>query len=124
LLAEVLLQIRANKSQGTSADIVAVATLAAQGDNIPVYYVVPHATFVVQLSDIETALISTPNNFVHYLNLAKSAGTRGLFIYSTWVDGNDFSWTSVSDPLVGEAGWSSVSDSAVGGLLMACEDTL
>lgn len=44
-----------------------------------------------------------------------------VFAYSTWADGNDFDFSSVSNTSVGEAGFGSVSDPSAGGLIVACQ---
>ena len=50
---------------------------------------------------------------------AVTNGVLGSFGYSTWADGNDFSFTSRYDSTAGEAGFGSAYDSTVGGLLTA-----
>ena len=46
-------------------------------------------------------------------------GIGGLFAWSTWPEGDDFSCSSVYDSTAGEAGWGSIYDSTVGGVLVA-----
>ena len=60
-----------------------------------------------------------PQILTAMLTRARATGITGYLAYSTWVDGDDIGWSSVSDSTAGEAGWGSVSDSTAGGYAVA-----
>lgn len=60
-----------------------------------------------------------PQILAAMLSRARASGITGYLAYSTWADGDDAEWSSVSDTAEGEGGWGSVSSSTTGGLMVA-----
>lgn len=113
------LRVLANSSKGRTTDILKIALTLAQNftsdlNGLVDYHEAPSMNFSVGVWDqTEPALAAS------LLHEAKAASSRGVLLYTTWPDGDDFSFGSLLDPTAGEAGWGSVSDPAAGGLLIA-----
>ncbi|HEY1696173.1 MAG TPA: hypothetical protein VGG39_28595 [Polyangiaceae bacterium] len=60
-----------------------------------------------------------PNATATTLGFAVPNGVRGLFHYSIWVDGNDFTWGSRYSAAAGQGAWGSRYDASIGGLWVA-----
>lgn len=115
-LAKIIVQIRVNRSQGLSEDLIQIATLSYRGSGqTPSYLDYPtQASFRLEALDVPSPLI-----LASQLSKARSIGTRGIFAYSTWSTGNDFKFTSRYGGTPDEGLWGSRYDSTVGGLLVA-----
>lgn len=101
-LAAVRLQIRVNRSQGLSEDVIQVATLALAGNGLPQYLDMPIAQFLVECNNLPS-----PNVVAKQLSQCRSLGTRGVLHYTVWPDGTGN----------GDLGLSSEYAAAFGGLL-------
>ena len=60
-----------------------------------------------------------PNIVGSLLALAPANGVGGLFAYTTWAEGNDFEFGSVSDATAGQGKWGSVYSASTGGVFAA-----
>lgn len=112
LLAAILLRILTNKSNGLANDIInMVAAISTGGWS---YWEGAHAAFGVGLWNL-----ASPDLAQQLLTAAKPGGVYAELVYTTWADGNDFSFSSVYLSSAGEAGWGSVYDSGASGGLLA-----
>lgn len=117
-LSEIILQIRVNRSQGVASDVVDVATLAAGAASM--FYTEINDSFLVEMFDISTALITAPTSLEKFLKRTRPPGVRGVLAFTNWPTGNDFIWGSVYSASAGQGGWGSVYDVGLGGLFGAC----
>ena len=118
LLAEVKLTIRTLISQGGSNDVIAVAGIAAQGTGSPiVYYETPVASFGVEVLNLLSGVVSAPQSLAHFIFRAKSVGTRGVLVYTTWPSGNDLEWCSSTNAASGGGTYGSSTNTITGSLI-------
>jgi len=140
-LQAVKIQIRVNRSQGLSEDVIQVATLALNGASIPLYvdvsasgpitisWVDPASFIFVRppkytinqgaAFSLDCSNLQAPNNIARLLGDTRSVGTYGELHYTTWADGNDFEFGSVYSSAAGQGTFGSVYTTSVGGLLAA-----
>lgn len=111
-LLAIRVRIRVNRSQGTSEDVIQVASLF-EGVSVAYLDVYP-ASFLVEILNDANALV-----LADLLSETRSAGTYGVLDYTTWATGNDFMWGSVTSASAGQGTWGSVTSPSTGGLLAA-----
>lgn len=107
------LRIRVNRSRGLAEDIIQIGQLAT--GVIPYYLDMPPASFI-----LETLDVIAPATVAALITQARSAGTYGSYVYTTWSTGNDFKFTSRYGGAPDEGLWSSRYSPSTGGLLVAC----
>lgn len=99
-LAAVLLQIRVNRSQGLSEDIIDISTLSG---STPSYLDYPtECAFLVENLNLPSPLVTA-----NMLTQARSVGIYGVMHYSTWPNGGNFKFVSRYGGASDEGGWSS-----------------
>lgn len=106
-----------NRSSGTMADwstIVGILQSSGASSGILTWEQGIRA-FELGLWDIQIP----PSILAGMLSRARPSGITGFLSYSTWPDGNDVGWSSLSDSSAGEAGWGSVSSTSAGGDMVA-----
>jgi len=113
-LALIKLQARVNRSRGLAEDILLLASLLA-APGAPQYLDQYPAAFYIGAWNINPAYPIFP-----LLKQARPAGVYGFVAYSTWVDGNDFEFSSRAAPTTtGQGKWGSRTSPSTGGLLVA-----
>jgi len=113
--ALLLLEIAVNRATGGIRDWSGFAAILAPFSSPPVSYIDGGAGIYFGVWN----LTLPPVEIAGQLTKGMPNGVGGVFAYSTWADGNDFSLTSVYGSY-GEAGPGSVYDAGVsGGLLVA-----
>jgi hypothetical protein len=111
-LSAIQLEIRANRSQGLSEDIIQVLTLYTGTSQF--YLDVPPASFIVELFDVTGNIPFLAS----LLTRVRSAATYGELTYTTWSPGNDFELgTTTGSVTFTDGGLGSTTDATVGGLL-------
>jgi hypothetical protein len=111
----IYLGIAVNRATGAIGNWSGFAKIL-QGYYSALYYLDGVASVYFGLWD----LTLSPVTIGAILERALGNGIGGVFAYSVWPDGDDFSFSSVHDSSAGQAGWSSVTDPTVGGLMVAC----
>lgn len=113
--ALIYLQIAVNRATGRTSDWSRFAAILAPWYDGVGYLDGDNADFNFWTWDLKLPPVVVASQ----LRKAPANGTYGCFMYSTWPDGGDFSFTSVYDGTAGELGFGSVYDSTVGGDLVA-----
>ncbi len=117
-LSTIYLRIAVNRSYAVPPNWSNFAAILLQTSGGPADYWEGDAAFRLSVYDMTLNPIAVAT----VLAGAVGNGILGQFGYSTWPDGNDFSFTSRYSSGAGEAGWGSRYDSGVGGLLVALSD--
>jgi hypothetical protein len=90
---KVLLQIRVNRSQGLSEDIIQVATIYLNGQTpLPLYLDMPNASFLVEISNLPS-----PYVLQALLPAVRSVAIYGELRYSTWSEAEDQQFANDSE---------------------------
>lgn len=96
--AALYLVIKVHRSQGTAEDVISTAVLGLP-ETTPAYSeVFPGGWQVVALN------ILTASGMLRLLGKAKAAGTRGIFVYSTWSQATTFTFDTVGGGVAGALG--------------------
>ena len=117
----IYLEVAVNKATGRTTDwsnfwtILSPFAVTDVAVRPTTFYVSGQAGFYFGLWN----LVLDANAVGKALTKACPQGVLGVFAYSTWPDGGDFSCSSVYDGSLGQGGWGSVYDSTAGGPLVA-----
>ena|ERR1700676_2607818 len=107
------IKARVNRSRGLAEDMIQIASLLSTS---PVQYLESYpAAFYIGAWNVDPSFPAAA-----FLSQARSAGTLGLFAYSTWADGNDFEFDDVNNPsTTGQGTFGDSVAGVVGGLLVS-----
>jgi hypothetical protein len=113
----IALQVAINRSTGRTTNWSQFAQILAPLSSGTPTYLEGAASIVFGL----WGLLISPLTIGSMLSRALPNGVAGLFQYSTWLDGNDFEWSSRSFASAGQGTWGSRYSANVGGLLVAAQ---
>ncbi len=124
-LLMIALRIQINRSWGTTPQWSRfAATLLSFLGGSSADYIEGDAAFRLSLYDLTLPNEGGLDPIAAICGILADAvpnGVGGQLAYSTWADGNDFSFTSRADTAAGEAGFGSRYSAGTGGLLIALQ---